>query len=83
MFSANYKFQINQPVIMVDKTKKKFYKVTILQVHMDIYKKGSDVITEIRYVAKVTEGEYCATNMNACQSQLYATLEEAINDNKF
>lgn len=83
MYSAIYKFQINQPVIMVDKHKKKFYKVTILQVHMDVYKKKGTVVTEVRYVAKVTEGEYCATNMNACESQLYSTLEDAINDNKF
>lgn len=83
MYSANYKFQINQPVIMVDKTKKKFYKVTVLQVHMDIYVKQTGIVTEVRYVTKVTDGEYCATNMNACESQLYATIEEAINDNKF
>lgn len=83
MYSANYKFQINQPVIMVDKAKKKFYKVTVLQVHMDVYKKKADIVTEVRYVAKVTEGEYCSTNMNACESQLYATLAEAISDNKF
>lgn len=84
MFTAIYKFEINQPAVMVDKTKKKFYKVLILQVHLDVYVKGIDtVVTEVNYLVKITDGEHCSTNINTPESQLYADLEEAILDNNF
>ena len=85
MSIAEYKYQVNQPAVAVDKDGQKYYKVTVLQVHIDVYKKSgtSQIITEVNYVVKITEGLNCSKNLTVAESQLYPTLQAAIDANKF